>query len=350
MSQLVVQQDLKLSDLAKVYAQSGMFKDIRSAAQAAVKILAGQELGIGPTSAMNDIHVIEGKTEIGAHLIAAAIRSSHKYDYRILQLTNEVCSIRFFLLNKDGTLGEQLGDSTFTIKDAEKAGLMGRAQMYSKYPRNMLFARALSNGQAWYTPDIFAYRVYTPGEIGPAQTPMDPEKAQFSVEEAEIKEALASEGQGNLIEQPNQPEQEAVDAEEGTDFYRFFKSCEAIKSEIGEVHYYRTLASLGLAKSNQVGKTDTATMKKVFNRLKNIPESELLAPPIEPEGWQNLQIRMMRQWFTGINLEKKGEDILAEITMDVYGDGEGEITEEQALQVVRRMAEAWFAWKDKGQA
>jgi hypothetical protein len=329
-----------------------------TAAQAAVKILAGQELGIGPTSAMNDIHVIEGKTEVGAHLIAAAIRSSRKYDYRILQLTNELCCIRFFLLNKDGALGEHLGDSTFTIKDAQTAGLMGRAQMYAKYPRNMLFARALSNGQAWYTPDIFAYRVYTPGEVGPPQIPMDPEKAQFSVEETEIKDALALEVQVTeqaqtepvAESQPVADPEFDADAEIGSDFYRFLKTCKTLKDEIGELHYYRTLATLGLAKCNQVGKTDAAMMKKVYGRLKSIPESELLGPPIEPEDWQNTQLRMFRQWFAGINMDKKGEDILAEITMEVYGDGEGIPAENQALEVVKRMAEAWFAWKDKGQA
>ena len=36
-----------------------------------------------------------------------------------------------------------------------------------KFPRNMLFARAMSNGQKWYCPDAFnGATVYTPEELG----------------------------------------------------------------------------------------------------------------------------------------------------------------------------------------
>jgi hypothetical protein len=39
--------------------------------------------------------------------------------------------------------------------DAKEAGLTGgNNDMYKKYSRNMLFARALTNGMRWYTPDL----------------------------------------------------------------------------------------------------------------------------------------------------------------------------------------------------
>jgi hypothetical protein len=51
-----------------------------------------------------------------------------------------------------------IGVSSFTIKDAEIAGLAGKegqnAAMYRKYARNMLFSRAISNGMNWYCPDL----------------------------------------------------------------------------------------------------------------------------------------------------------------------------------------------------
>jgi len=37
-----------------------------------------------------------------------------------------------------------------------------------KFPKNMLFARAMSNGIKWFTPDVFAGPVYTPEELGSA--------------------------------------------------------------------------------------------------------------------------------------------------------------------------------------
>jgi hypothetical protein len=37
--------------------------------------------------------------------------------------------------------------------DAKAAGLAGK-DVWKQYPRNMLFARALTNGMRWFTPDL----------------------------------------------------------------------------------------------------------------------------------------------------------------------------------------------------
>jgi hypothetical protein len=54
-----------------------------------------------------------------------------------------------------------LGTSTFTIDDAKKAG----TKNLDKFPKNMLFARAMSNGVKWFTPDIYESPVYVPEEM-----------------------------------------------------------------------------------------------------------------------------------------------------------------------------------------
>jgi hypothetical protein len=55
------------------------------------------------------------------------------------------------------------------MQDAQAAGLTGKDN-WRKFPRNMLFARALSNGVRWYAPDIFnGATVYTPDELGAAE-------------------------------------------------------------------------------------------------------------------------------------------------------------------------------------
>ena len=52
------------------------------------------------------------------------------------------------------------------MKDASAAGLTNKDN-WKKYPRNMLFARAISNGQKWYAPDVYnGVTVYTPDEMG----------------------------------------------------------------------------------------------------------------------------------------------------------------------------------------
>src|SRR5262249_34839390 len=124
--------------LGEVMAKSGLFGDVRDAAQAVVKILAGRELGVGPVASMAGINVIRNRAALGANLIPALIRRSGRYDYRIRRLDEQGCEIEFRLGK------EVIGVSRFTMDDARKAGLAG-GENWRKYPRNMLFARAMSN-------------------------------------------------------------------------------------------------------------------------------------------------------------------------------------------------------------
>jgi hypothetical protein len=157
-TQVSVVQQLPISELmnlAKAFAESGMFSDTKSAAQAIVKIQAGQEIGIPPFAAMTGIHIIQGKPTIGAGLIASRLKGSGKYDYRVVEASEKVCSIDFYQGNT------KIGNSTFTIEDARKA----LTKNIDKFPKNMLFARAISNGVKWYCPDIFSGPVYVPEEM-----------------------------------------------------------------------------------------------------------------------------------------------------------------------------------------
>jgi hypothetical protein len=152
----------ELSDtmsLGDIFVKSGMFPDIKAQAQAVVKILAGRELGLSPLESMTNIYIVNGKVALQAKVIAALIKKSGKYDYQIEKQDNEECTIAFF--QKDGTLKE-IGKSTFTIKDAAKAGIINK-DSWKNYPKNMLFARALSNGARFYCPDV--YSAYTPEEL-----------------------------------------------------------------------------------------------------------------------------------------------------------------------------------------
>jgi hypothetical protein len=157
-TQVSIVQQLPISELmnlAKAFAESGMFSDTKSAAQAIVKIQAGQEIGIPPFASMTGIHIIQGKPTIGAGLIASRLKGSGKYDYRVVEASEKVCSIDFYQGNT------KIGNSTFTIEDAKKA----LTKNIDKFPKNMLFARAISNGVKWYCPDIFSGPVYVPEEM-----------------------------------------------------------------------------------------------------------------------------------------------------------------------------------------
>lgn len=154
-------------------AKSGMFKDARQADQAFAKLIFGRDLGLSATQAMTDIYIIEGKPEMSANLQAAKVKSSGKYDYRVLRIDNDGCVLEFGpapapAKDEEGNWlpwPAAFGSSEFTTGDAEVAGLRGKDN-HKKYPRNMFFARALSNGVAWYCPDVMnGIRVYAEGEI-----------------------------------------------------------------------------------------------------------------------------------------------------------------------------------------
>lgn len=144
--------------LGKVLAGSGYFQDARDVGQAVAKILAGRELGIGPLASMTGIYIVKGRVTLSANLIAAQIKRSGRYDYRVKRLDNEGCEVEFYQNN------EPIGTSTFTKEDARVAGLGG--DNWTKFPKNMLYARAISNGAKFYCPDVFSGPVYTPDEMG----------------------------------------------------------------------------------------------------------------------------------------------------------------------------------------
>lgn len=142
----------ELKDLAGVLMESGSFPDIKSAAQAMVKVIAGQELGFSPIVSMTGIHFFQGKVEFSATLKASLIKASGKYNYKILQHTNEVCEIAFF--EKVGNEWISSGvPCVYTMADARIAKLADKDN-YKKHPKDMLFAGCIRQGQRRYCADV----------------------------------------------------------------------------------------------------------------------------------------------------------------------------------------------------
>ena len=138
--------------LGEVFMASGMFKDVVSQAQTVVKILAGRELGLAPIEAMSNLYIVNGKVALQAKAIGALIKKNAKYDFKVEKLDDTECTIAFYQI--EGGNKVELGKSTFTIKDAAKAGIVNK-DVWKNYPRNLLYARALTNGARWYAADAF---------------------------------------------------------------------------------------------------------------------------------------------------------------------------------------------------
>lgn len=172
--------------LAQHFAQSGYFKDASDLSKAVVKIVAGEELGLGPMASMSGIHIIEGKPSLSANLLATQVKRHPAYDYRPLEVSDQGARIEFF------QHGESIGVSEFTLAEAQQAGIAGK-QNFKRYPKAMMFARALSQGVRWFCPDVTAGSpAYVPEELG-----------------AEV----TAEGEPIVVTQAPEPVAEEVDAE-----------------------------------------------------------------------------------------------------------------------------------------
>ena len=155
--------------MAEHFWKSGYFSDVKSMSQAVVKVVFGEELGLGVGASMRGIYIIEGKPSFSANILATLIKRSEHYDYEVKVSTEEKCSIEFF---EDD---ESLGVVDFTIAQARKIKTKEHGKWVSladtlrwqNSPQDMLFARCLTRGERQHCPDVTGgHPAYTPEELG----------------------------------------------------------------------------------------------------------------------------------------------------------------------------------------
>lgn len=286
--------------LGKTLAESGFFADSKSAAQCVTKILAGRELGFGAIASMTGVYIVKGRVSLSANLIGAAIQRSGKYSYAVKRLDDKGCELEFFCG------GESLGFSTFEEKDAIKAQLKD-GDNWRKYPRNMYFARAMSNGAKWYTPEVFGGPVYVPEELGaavdeegnviditPEATAPSPEaqvrQDQSTLEKTADSTPLASTG----LETPQKPttiltaQQLIKELKRGRrKLEKLMGAPKANDSDLEEM----TEPNLRLAYRN-IGKTILSTLRSqvenLYNQLVEI-DSRYVPPVLESKSVKDLE-------------------------------------------------------------
>jgi hypothetical protein len=137
----------------------------------AYAIAMGRDLGLNAALSLQLIHIIGGKPALSAGARATFL-SQAGYSWRPVTHTEKECTLRFYYRGEGMTdvNGKPL-DVTITIEDAEKAGWVqnsrgsGKVGNYDKVPKNMLFARVISNFHRWYAPHVVGAQVYDAGEV-----------------------------------------------------------------------------------------------------------------------------------------------------------------------------------------
>jgi hypothetical protein len=117
----------------------------------------GAELGLSPMTALREVFIIEGTPSCSAKLMRALIlRAGHQLEWRTLTRDRAVLV---------GRRRDRRGHATveWTLDDARNAGVAGK-DVWKKYPRSMLAARATSELARLIFPDVTIG--YTPEELG----------------------------------------------------------------------------------------------------------------------------------------------------------------------------------------
>ena len=168
--------------------------DMGMIAQATVKVLTGHELGIGTIASMMGVHMIKGKIGLSAHLqLACAKRAGYHYTVEETGEGEQRCC-RMEWTDSDG---RALGSSSFSMADATRAGLNGGSS-WTKYPGDMLFARAASRGVRRFCAEATAGMVvHTPEELGAS---VDASGEPVSVYEGGLREKQSEIAARNLKE------------------------------------------------------------------------------------------------------------------------------------------------------
>lgn len=121
-------------------------------------MLAGLEMGMGAMEAMRSIHIVEGKTILTSETMLARARAAGvRVQWR--GKPEEANQTAHLWLKR----GEDEHEEVFTIADAKRAGL-DRKDNWTKYPKSMLRARAVSQAMRAFCPDVLGSNVYTDDE------------------------------------------------------------------------------------------------------------------------------------------------------------------------------------------
>jgi len=150
----------ELQRFCKMAVAAKVFKSTTDLAKACMIAQYGMEMGVSPATALQNMHMIEGRVCIGAGLMAGLVKRTGKYSYKMTEHTREGCTLVF--IEKD--VGE-LGVSCFDREDAMAATLLNKHN-WKKWPKAMFYSRALSMGARMFCADMFlGAAVHTPEEI-----------------------------------------------------------------------------------------------------------------------------------------------------------------------------------------
>lgn len=174
----------ELMSLAK-HAAATNFYGAKSPEQALLLMMRGRDLGWSYTQALAGFHVIEGRPALTADAVAALAMSDPRCEYlRPVEQTPTSATWEIKVRGEDTPRR-----STFTVADAQAAGLVKEKSGWTKYPGRMCSARA----KAFLVRDTFPDRLMGLITTDEAQEIADERRERPSVAQAQPRTVAAAE-------------------------------------------------------------------------------------------------------------------------------------------------------------
>ena len=152
-----------MTAFSEAMAASGLF-GVKTPAGAMAIMLAGMEMGLAPVTALRLFHIIEGRPSLSADGMVALVKVSPACEWFVL-VDSTVAAATY----KTKRVGEPETQITYTMEDAERAGITGptrngKPSNWKKHPAQMCRARASSGLARAVYPDVVG-GIYDPDEL-----------------------------------------------------------------------------------------------------------------------------------------------------------------------------------------
>ncbi|MEW6481721.1 MAG: hypothetical protein AB1397_01765 [bacterium] len=179
-----------LEKWGKLAIQSGILPQGTNPAQAMIIIQAGKEMGLEPTQSLRSMNFIKGRLTMSVQLQLALAK---RLGVRIKELHEKENECVVTLVREDEKI-----TCTYTMDDAERAGLLKPEGNYYKYPKQMLRWRAIGDALRIIAPD-FVMGILSPEEAESIELEkiesikskkienIEPEKIELEVEKVNIE-------------------------------------------------------------------------------------------------------------------------------------------------------------------
>ena len=160
MSNLIPLTPNECFDIAEKIAGSPLIPDAYRGKprESGIAILYGNEVGLPPMTSLQRIVVINGKPTLDAQSMTALIRAAGH------SLTGDATDVEATATGKRQDTGDVMS-VTYTIDDAKRAGLIRNGGPWTKFPKSMLWARAVSQLARELFGDVLLGISYVPEEM-----------------------------------------------------------------------------------------------------------------------------------------------------------------------------------------